>query len=283
MSKVAVVIDSTTFLPKEYLDKYNIRFAPARIIWEDGEDRDAVDIQPSEFYARLRTESVIPTTTQAPAIDFKTIYDELHAQGKDILTIVISSKFSGMFLSAEQARGMMPEANIEVIDSLSGSMGAGWPILKAAEAAASGASLAECKAIAENALKHVGILLTVDTLEYLHKGGRIGGASRFLGAALNLKPILEVVDGAFEGLERVRTREKSLSRLVELYAERIGDRRPVNVAALHADAPDKAQELLEKAKAVAPVSQTLLTDVSPAIGVHLGPGTVGLAFMAGVS
>jgi DegV family protein with EDD domain len=283
MSKVALVIDSTTFMPPEYMQKYGMRSAPARIIWAGDELKDGIDIQPSEFYTRLQTDSEHPTTTQATPMDFKEIYDGFLGEGRDILVMTISSKFSGMYLSAEQAKGMLPGANIEIIDTLTGSMGTGWPALHVAEAAEKGASLSECKAIAENAINNVGIILVVDTLDYLHKGGRIGGASRFLGSALNLKPILEVTGGAFEGIDRVRTSSKAINRMIELIIERIAGRSPVHLAALHANAPDLAKQVLEQASAQIQPTKTLLADVSPAVGVHLGPGTVGLAFMAGVT
>lgn len=124
--------------------------------------------------------------------------------------------------------------------------------------------------------------IAVDTLEYLHRGGRIGGGARFLGTALNIKPILEVVDGRVEPVEKVRTRKKSLARLVDLIAERVGDQKPVRLAALHANAPEDARGLLDMAvKRLDPVEQ-VFTEVSPVVGAHAGPGTVGLAYMAGI-
>ena len=122
----------------------------------------------------------------------------------------------------------------------------------------------------------------VDTLEYLHRGGRIGGAQRFLGDALRLKPILEVVDGVFVGLERVRTRQKALKRLVELVETRIAVRKPLRLAVLHANAPDLANQMLQEATTRLHPIDTIVADVSPAVGAHLGPGTVGFAFMAGI-
>ena len=122
----------------------------------------------------------------------------------------------------------------------------------------------------------------VDTLEYLHRGGRIGGAQKFLGTALNFKPILEIIDGAFEGVERIRTRTKALNRLVELLIDRIGGRVPVHLAAMHANAYARAAQLIEMAGSQIELEQSAISEVSPAVGVHLGPGAVGFAFMAGV-
>lgn len=282
MSKVALVTDSVTYLPKEFLDQYTIRVVPEVLIWAGQELRDGIDIQPKEFYTRLQTARELPTTSQPSPKAVKDVFDKLLVEGYDILGIFLSSKFSGTYSSAEQAKAMLPNKNIEVIDSLTGSMGAGWPILSAARAAEKGANLAECKAIAKKALDHVGILLMLDTLEFLHRGGRIGGAQRFLGNALNLKPILEVVEGSFIGLERVRTRQKALKRLVELLVERIGGRVPVHLAVLHANAPELVDQLRDEADARVHPVETILADVSPAVGVHLGPGTVGFAFMAGI-
>ena len=282
MLKVAVVTDSTTNIPKDIMKDYDIRVAHARILWEGEEFRDGIDIQPNEFYERLETVKEMPTTSQATPEDFREVFDQLISEGYEILSIVISSKLSGTYNSVVQAKAFFPGEKIEIIDSMIGAMGAGWPILEVVKAAKQGASLLECKSIAENALQNVGILLMMDTLEYLHRGGRIGGAQRFLGAALNLKPILEIVDGGFEGLERVRSHSKALTRLVEILEERIAGRKHVHLAALHANALDVAEQLLEAAQSRVHPVETLISDVSPAVGVHLGPGTAGFAFMAGV-
>jgi fatty acid kinase fatty acid binding subunit len=282
MSKVALVTDSATYLPQVYLDQYLIRVVPEVVIWSGKELRDGIDIQPEEFYTRLKADKEMPTTSQPSPSAVKEVFDACLAEGYDVLGIFLSSKFSGTFASAEAAQAMLPGKKVEIIDSLTGSMGAGWPVITAARAAEKGASLAECKAIAQNALANVGILLMVDTLEYLHRGGRIGGAQRFLGDALSLKPILEVVNGAFIGLERVRTRQKALKRLEELLLARVAGRRPVRLGVLHASAPDLADQLLRASAAKLDPIETVKADVSPAVGTHLGPGTVGFAFMAGV-
>jgi DegV family protein with EDD domain len=282
MSKVTLVTDSSTFLPKEYLDKYPISMVPVSLIWAGEILRDGIDIQPKDFYTRLQTAQSLPTTSQPSPEAFKEEFEKLLAKGHEILGVFLSSRLSGTFSSAEQALSMFPNKAIEIIDSLTGSMGAGWPILTAARAAVKGASLEECKLIVKNALENVGILLMPDNLEYLHRGGRIGGAQRFIGDLLHLKPILEVVEGKFIGLERVRTTQKALNRLVELLEERIHGRRPVHLGVLHANAPELAEQLLKVAAARIKPIETLVADVSPAVGSHLGPGTVGFAFMAGV-
>lgn len=282
MSKVAIVTDSTAYIPDDLVQKHQIRVAPQVLVWGNETLRDGVDIQPEEFYKRLEKASIMPTTSQVTIGSFKDVFEELHSQGYDILAVLISSKLSGTVDSAVQARDMLPEANIEIVDSFTTAMALGFIDLLAARAADEGASLAECKELAERATQHTGIVLAVDTLEFLHRGGRIGGGTRFLGTALNIKPVLEVTGGQIEAVERVRTRKKSLSRIVDLTEERIAGRQPVRLAALHANAPEEARALLEEAKTRFGATETVFSQVSPVVGTHAGPGTLGLAFLAGI-
>ncbi|MEJ2512260.1 MAG: DegV family protein [Anaerolineales bacterium] len=280
-NKVALITDSTAYIPRDWIDKYGIKVAPSVVIWDGEELRDWYDITAEEFFNRLEKSSTLPTTSQPTPAYFKSIYDDLVAEGKDILGVHISHKLSGTFSSAEQAKAMLPEANIENVDTLSASMGEGWPLLMAVRATQDGKTLAECKKIVEDASKHTGILLTVNTLEFLHRGGRIGGAKRLLGSALNLKPLLQVVDGQIEPAENVRTRKKSLSRLADLAVERIGDQRPIYMAAIHANALEDAEMVLEQVSKQLPLKEQIVTNVAPTVGTHTGPGTVGIAYMAG--
>lgn len=278
---VAIVTDSTAHIPKEWVEKYGIKVASSVVIWDGDELRDGVDITADAFFKRLASSPTMPTTSQPSPADFQRIYEGLLADGKDILGVHISHKLSGTFASAEQARQMFPDANITNVDTLSASMGEGWPLLMGVRAAQEGKSLAEVKAVVEEASKHTGIMLTVETLEFLHRGGRIGGAQRLVGTMLNFKPILEVIDGRIEPGERVRTRKKSLSRLAELAVEKIGDRRPVYMAVLHANAVEDAELILEMVAEKLPLKHRMVTDVAPTVGTHTGPGTVGVAYMAG--
>lgn len=281
MSKVAIVTDSTAYIPDDLIAKHKIGVAPAVVIWSGEEFRDGIDIKINDFYKRLATDAELPTTSQPSPGAVKEVYDKALAEGKDVLGIFISEKLSGTIDSARQAKAMLPDANIEIVDTRSVSMGAGWPVLMAARAADKGASLAECKAIAERCCDSVGVLFVVDTLEFLARGGRISGAKRFLGTVIQAKPILEVA-GTIEGLEQVRTRKKALARLLDVVEERIAGRSPVYLAAIHADSLDAAQELMEAGKERFNPIETVISDLSPGVGVHGGPGTVGLAFMAGV-
>ncbi len=283
MSKLALVTDSTSSIPKAFVDQYAIHVAPQILIWGDETFLDGIYITPQQFYNRLKTASKMPSTSQVTPAGFLEIFKKLLAQDYEILAVLISEKLSGTVQSARQALEMLPAGTpVEVVDSNTVSMALGFQVLAAARAAADGATLAECKVITEQVRDRTGLFVAVDTLEFLHRGGRIGGASRFLGTALNIKPILEVVNGRVEPIERVRTRARSLERLVELAEERISGKNPVRIAALHASAPDEASQLLEiSQKRFEPV-EAIFAEVSPVIGTHTGPGTVGLVYVAGL-
>jgi len=282
MSKVAIVTDSTAYIPPDLIEQYHISVAPLVLIWGDETYEDGIDIQPDEFYTRLKDAKVMPSTSQATPKSFHKIYTDLLEQDYEILAILISSPLSGTVASAVQVQAEMPEAPIEIVDSYNTAMAMGFQVLLAARAAEEGANLAECREVAERACEHTGVIFAVDTLEFLHRGGRIGGASRYLGTALNIKPILEVREGRIEALEKMRTRKKSFTRLVELIGERIDGREPVRLATLHANSPQDAQELLTLGENMFNPVETVFSEVSPVIGSHVGPGTVGLAYCAGM-
>ncbi len=285
MSKVAIVTDSTAYIPASMMNGHNISVAPLQVIWGEKTYLDGVEIQPSEFYEKLKTAKVMPTTSQTTPAAFEALYRNLLESGYDIFSIHISSKLSGTLDSATQAKSVFPGAKIELFDSEATSMALGFQVLAVARAVEQGATLQECKAVAEKARPLTGVLFVVSTLEFLHRGGRIGGAAAFLGTALKLKPILELRSGKIEAIERVRTMSKAIDRMLELLKDRTGKRTPVRLAALHANAPQEANTLLESVRErfnVSDIREAFVTEVSPVIGVHAGPGTVGIAFMAGM-
>ena len=284
MSKVALVTDSTSYIPKEIREKYPITVVPQVVIWEGQTYEDDVTMTPEQFYTRLRTAKVMPSTSQVSVVNMHKAFSSLLEQGYDVLGVFISSKLSGTFQSGVLGRDQLTSGKekVDLVDSNTTAMALGFMVLSAARAAVEGASLAECKALAEKARDHVGVYLTVETLEFLHRGGRIGGATRFLGTALNLKPIMEITGGRVEAVERVRTRGKALDRLVELVAERCAGKSPVRMATLHADAEGEAKVLLDKITPLVNPVESVFAAVSPAVGANAGPGTVGLAWMAGM-
>jgi len=284
MWKIAVVTDSTTYMPPELVKKHNISVAPQVLIWGDQTYKDGVEIQSGEFFTRLKTTKVMPTTSQVAVISFQEIFQDLVDKGFEVLALLVSSKLSGTVQSAMQARDLMGSARdkINVVDSQSVAMALGFQALAVARAIEAGADLKEAIALAEKSHEYTGVFFAVDTLEFLHRGGRIGGAQRFIGSALNLKPILAIQDGRVEGIERIRTKSKAQDRVLELCVEKVNRRSPVRLATLHANAAEDARELLVRAeKALNPI-ESIFTEVSPTVGTHAGPGTVGLAFMAGM-
>lgn len=283
-NKVAIVTDSTAYLPQECLKQYNISVTPLSVIWGEQVSLDGVDIQPEEFYNRLADSKVMPTTSQATPAAMLSTFQSLLAQGYDVLGVFVSSKISGTFQSALQARDMITGAaqKITIVDSLATTMALGWPVLTTARAAQAGESLAACQKIAEHACQNSGVLFVVETLEFLRRGGRISSTQAMAGTILNIKPILELRDGKIESVEKIRTKQKAIQRMIELAAERINGRTPVRIAVTHANSETDAASLLELARKRFDPIETLTCPMSPAIGTHAGPGTVALNYMCGI-
>ncbi len=281
---IAFVTDSTAYIPDELVKEFSIAVAPQVLIWGDETFRDGVDIQPEEFYTRLKTAKVMPTTSQVSVVSMQGIFRDLIDKGYDVLGVFISAKLSGTMQSCIQARDELGAAGgkVTLVDSSTTAMALGFMVLTAARAAKQGATLRECLALLEEGREHVGVYFAVDTREFLHRGGRIGGATRFIGSALNLKPILELKEGHVEAIERVRTKSKAVDRLLELVEARVHGKTNVRLATLHANAEPEARELLERASRDLNAVESILSSVSPVVGTHAGPGTVGLAYMAGM-
>jgi DegV family protein with EDD domain len=182
--------------------------------------------------------------------------------------------------SAINAKKAFPDANIELVDTLSISTPLAMLVLMAARAARDGASLQECKSLVETASKKIKIYFAVDTLTYLHKGGRINGAAKFLGTALGLKPILELRNGVIEGVEKVRTSKKAHARLIELVESELGDNKsPEFIGIISANAPGASEFLLSEVKKRFNAKEIVIGNLTPVIGAHTGPGTVGIGFL----
>ena len=284
MSKISVVTDSTSWMPRDLIAKYNITVAPQVLIWGEQTLNDGVDIQPDEFYARLKTAKVLATTSQVPVPVMEKIFREQVGQGADVIGIFVSSKLSGTVQSAMLAREMMGKAGekVHIVDSLATAMAMGFQVLATSRAIADGAGLADAKAVAEKARDHTGVYFAVDTLEFLHRSGRIGGAQRLLGTALNMKPVLALQDGRVDAVERIRTKRKAVERVIEIVVEKTKGKTPIRLATLHANAGQEAKEMLERAAQELNPVEALFTEVSPVVGNVAGPGVVGLAYMAGM-
>lgn len=279
--KIAVVTDSTAYIPKEALGKLDIPAIPLWLIWGEERFRDGVDIAPQAFYQRLQKEKeVFPTTSQPSAGEFVEFFRRVAAEAETdtIVGVHISSNISGTVASAEAAKVQLPELNVTIIDSLSTSMGLGFIALTAARTAATGGSLEEVVTAATKIRDKMNILFAVDTLEYLHRGGRIGGAKRFLGAALNIKPLLHLEDGFVEALCQVRTKRKAITQMLDIAAERLDGRSMAEVTVIDVDALEEGDAVAKQVKSKFSISTVHRTTVSPVIGTHVGPGTVGMCF-----
>jgi len=278
--KIAVVTDSAAYIPEQALGGLSIPVIPLWLIWGDERFRDGVDIDPPTFYRRLRESKLLPTTSQPSIGEFKEFFQRVGAGMDGIVGVFVTSKLSGTVASAQAALAQLPELTIRVVDSLLVSMAQGFATLAAARAAAAGRSLTEVVAAAEQMRDRLHLLFTVDTLEYLRQGGRIGGAKWLLGTALNIKPLLHIQDGTIMPLAQVRTKSKAIARMLNVAEERLGGKPMAEAAVIDVDNPEEGDAIAEKVKERFGLSTVYRTTVSPAIGTHAGPGTTGIAFYA---
>ncbi len=282
MGKTVIITDSTAYIPAPLVQQHGIHVVPLTLVWGNETFHDGTEITPPEFYKRLKTAKVMPSTSQTTPEEFKKEFAPILAAGDSILAILISSQLSGTVDSAVQAKAEFPNAPIEIVDTLTTAMALGYCALAAARAAKDGAGLADAAAVARRAVDSSGVIFVVDTLEFLRRGGRIGGAAAFVGTALNMKPLLTVKDGKVDALDKVRTKGKATARMLDIVEERIGSRRPLRIASLQAAAEEEAKALLETAGKRFSPDESVFSEVSPVIGTHVGPGTIGLAWCAGV-
>ncbi len=277
MSFIGLVSDSTPGLSDDYVAQHeNLRVVPLYLKMGDDTLRDGVDIKGDEFYQRLPQMSTLPTTSQPSVGDFQTCYQELMAAGASgIVSIHLSSGISGTINSATLARQEV-DIPVEIVDTQSAAASHLMAVEAAQRAILSGASLEEVAAVARDVSEQQRIIFAVETLEYLYKGGRIGGAAALVGSLLQMKPLLYFDDGRIDALEKVRTSKRAMQRMVDLMAEWMDGKGPLEVMVMHAAAPDRAEEL------VAVVEKNLTIDslrtllVPPVLGAHCGPGTVGM-------
>ncbi|GAB4573562.1 MAG: DegV family protein [Anaerolineae bacterium] len=277
-SRVALVLDSTSDIPESIATERQIYVIPLHIIWGKDTLRDRVDITPAQFYDRLRQDPVLPTTSQPTPSEFAAIYRQaVEETGADsVLTLTISSDLSGTYASAVQAVKMV-DFPVQVVDLRSASMATTIPALQVKDALDAGATLQEAAKLAHSLAGRTNLFFTLNTLEYLHKGGRIGGAQRLIGTALNIKPILTVIDGKVEAKESIRTRKRALSRLLDILEEVVDPSKPMQIGILHGQAPEDASWLEDEIRRRYSPERLFKTQVGAVIGVHTGPGAVGFA------
>ncbi len=271
--QVAIVTDSTADLPPQLTRQRSIRVVPLTLNFEGRSLLDGVDIRPSEFYRKLPNATTHPTTSQPSPGQFAEVYSELLADHGEVVSIHISEKLSGTYASAVQASEMTDSKRVRVIDSQLVSMSLGLLTLAASQMAAQGENADAIVERASAMRDRVQTFFSVATLEFLRRGGRIGRASALLGSVLQVKPVLCIREGLVTPLERVRTFDRALNRIVEL-AREIDAGKGLCVIVGHGDAEADAERV---ARELEPVAETLMIQpLGPVVGAHAGPGVVGV-------
>ncbi len=283
MKKVAIVTDSVCCLPPELVARHSIRVVPLLISFRGMTHRDGVDITPTEVYQIMRRDEDLPTTSIPSPGDFVKAYTEVSRHAESILCITLTSLQSKMYEAATVAKEMaaesLPETTIEVLDSRAVAGALGFIVLEAARAADQGASLDEVRAVAQKMMGRVNALFMVDTLHFLARTGRIGRAAAWAGAVLNVKPVVEhsTAVGETAPFARPRSKAKAVELMLQTMAERVGNS-SVHVLVHHADELEEGEKLKSEIGQRFKCAELYLTEFTPAMGVHAGPGVLAVTF-----
>jgi DegV family protein with EDD domain len=274
---VAVVTDSTAYLPDDLVEQYGIEVVPLYVVLAGRSGREGRDISPQEVARALTTRGQQVSTSRPTPGDFVAAYRRCLAAGADrVVSIHLSAELSGTWDAARLAAAQVGEHVVTVIDSRSTAMGTGFAVLAAARAAADGSSATEVAEVARTTAGCTRTFFVVDTLEHLRRGGRIGAAAAVLGSALSVKPVLHMVEGQVVPLEKVRTSGRAMNRLVQRAVETAGEG-PASLAVHHVAAPERAERLAAELRERLPNHRELLvSELGAAIGAHVGPGSVGI-------
>ena len=283
---IKVVTDSTSDLPPEVAQLWDIAVVPLNVHFGDDTYKDGVDISHEEFYRRLTTEAELPKTSQPSIQEFGEVYFDLTSRGYDVISIHLSEKFSGTLNSAWQARRTIEDSTqidqkdrgrVEIVDSRLASLGLGLVVLEVAKMVRDKATLEQVQQSLPKIISSSSGYVLLETLEYLSKGGRIGKASAFLGSLFSIKPIITIANGEIHPWERVRTRERGIRKLVQVAEESA----PVRWAAIgHNASPDEAARLRGELSALVPADQIIVTRFGPVVGTYVGPGALGIGIMS---
>lgn len=275
---IKIVTDSTCDLPAELYREHDITVAPINIQFGAETYLDGVTIDSPGFYRRIRESGVLPKTSQPSAGQFGEVYTRLAEAGAtDVVSVHVTAKLSGTCQSADMARELVADrVRVHPYDSACGSAGLGFMVLEAARMAQVGRSVAEILARLDEIRQRVQIILTVKDLRFAQMSGRVGKLQGSLASLLNIKPIILLENGVIDVSEKVRTRGKALERMIELLTQRIGRDHPVNLAAVHAEAPQEGQALLERVRPLVQCRESFVSDLALSLAVQFGPGTLGL-------
>ena len=284
MSKVAIVTDSAASIPEAIIQSLNIHWVPYYIHRGEEVLRDLVTIQRDAFYQWLLTADELPKTASPGPGDYVTLYESL-AKVEDVHEIVsihMTSKGSGAYQAAMAAKSMIqeraPDLRVEVIDTLNVSMCQGWMVIEAARAALEGESLSDIVGLVKRMIPIARMIQTADTLKYLYMGGRIGRAKHLIGSLLNIKPLIGMEDGEIVALGQVRNRNRAYQAMVDLVEAAVGRMGKIKVAYVHAAAQEEAEIIKQLFEQRLTCVESLIAELSPALGVHTGPGTAGVCY-----
>ena len=280
MTDVALVTDSTSYLPPELIERHGIHVVPLYIVF--GAERTVPEVEITDypaFFEELRHAENLPSTSQPSVGDFTAVFEPLLAEGREIVSVHISGGLSGTPEAARQAKQALERdgkggERIEVIDSTTAAGGLGFMVLAAAKAAADGKSAREVAEHVRRARAELKLWFVIDTLEFLKRGGRIGAASAWIGSTLKVKPIL-TVENEMTPVERVRTSGRALERMVD-YARQRKDSGADAWSAQHIGAPDACQELIDRCSQVYGGPPTIVSEIGPVLSAHTGPGLLGM-------
>ena len=278
---VRIVTDSSADLPQNLIDQHQVTVLPCYVVVDDQTYKDGIEIQADAFYARLQAEGRTPTTSQPTVADFQALYRDLVSQGHQVISIHVSAKLSGTLNSAEQAKASLVDSSqVEIIDSRLASIPLGLAVLDAASILETGAEFHQAAdKIRQGLDRHHG-LFALDTLEYLHKGGRIGKARAFMGSVLSVKPILRIQDGEAHPVERPRNRDRAIRRLVELAQ----DLAPVQrLAVIYSTDPERMATLKQDLTGLLPADQIIEARFGSTLGTYIGPDALGVAITQSAS
>lgn len=283
MPPVAIVTDSCASIPEQILNTLKIHWVPYYIHRGKEVLRDLVTIQREAFYKWLPTAKELPQTASPGPGDYLKTYEELFAKGVlEIASIHMTSKGSGAYQAAKAAQAMvrdpLPGLRIEVIDTLNVSMCHGWMVVEAARSALAGKSLADIAEQVKGMIPVTSMLQTADTLKYLYMGGRIGRAKHLVGSLLNIKPIIGMQDGVIVALGQTRSRKRAYQMMVDMLESAVGYMGRIKIAYVHAAALEEAEVIKSLVEKRLDCVESLFAELSPALGVHTGPGTAGLCY-----